>query len=73
MIIGPVTGTVVEASGVANATPGTPIATGDLTAIDVDNPDDAWTGGQRPAPPAPMASAPTLVSAAGVWTCTLDT
>ena len=31
VITGPVTGTVVEAGGVVNGTPGTPTATGDLT------------------------------------------
>ena len=37
-------GTVVEAGGVANGTPGTPTATGDLNSTDVDNnPSDAWT------------------------------
>ena len=41
VITGPVTGTVVEAGGVANGTPGTPTATGDLNSTDVDNPNDA--------------------------------
>ena len=42
VITGPVTGTVVEAGGIANGTPGTPTATGDLHSADVDNPSDAW-------------------------------
>ena len=58
VITGPVTGTVVEAGGVANGTPGTPTATGDLNSTDVDNPSDAWQA-VRPAPPAPMATAAT--------------
>ena len=37
VITGPVTGTVVEAGGIANGTPGTPTATGDLNSTDVDN------------------------------------
>ena len=34
---------MTEAGGVANGTPGTPTATGDLNSTDVDNADDAWT------------------------------
>ena len=34
-ISGPVSGSVIEAGGVANGTPGTPTATGDLNATDV--------------------------------------
>ena len=33
---------MIEAGGVANGTPGTPTATGDLNATDVDNPADTW-------------------------------
>ena len=43
------TGTVLEAGGVNNGTPGTPTATGDLNAADVDNPSDAWTAVSSPA------------------------
>ena len=43
VITGPATGTVTEAGGVNNGTPGTPTATGDLNSTDVDNPNDAWT------------------------------
>ena len=35
VITGPVTGTVLEAGGVNNGTPGIPTATGDLNAADV--------------------------------------
>ena len=45
VISGTASGNVTEAGGVANATPGTPTATGDLNAIDVDNAADAWQRG----------------------------
>src|SRR4029434_7237839 len=38
VITGDTTGAVVEAGGVANGTPGTATATGDLASADVDNP-----------------------------------
>ena len=47
VISGAASGTVVEAGGVANGTPGTPTATGDLNSTDVDNPHDAWTAGRH--------------------------
>ena len=48
VISGAATGTVVEAGGVTNGTPGTPTATGDLNSTDVDNnPNDAWTRGRH--------------------------
>ena len=56
VISGDTTGTVIEAGGVANGTPGTPTATGDLNSTDVDNPNDAWTPVSS-ATPAPMATA----------------
>ena len=72
VISGPVTGTVVEAGGVANATPGTPTATGDLNSTDVDNlPNDAWTAVSSPAAGANSFGSYTL-TAAGLWTYTLD-
>src|SRR4029079_17263885 len=43
VISGATTGSVVEAGGIANGTPGVPTATGDLNSSDVDNPNDAWT------------------------------
>jgi VCBS repeat-containing protein len=71
VITGTSSGAVVEAGGVANATPGTPTATGDLQASDVDNATDAFQ--------AVAAGATTSnhygtfgVTAAGVWTYTLD-
>jgi VCBS repeat-containing protein len=66
VISGNTTGTVVEAGGVNNGTPGSPTATGDLDSTDVDNPADLWittTGG----------SLGTFAMAAdGTWTYTLD-
>ena len=60
---------MVEAGGVANGTPGTPTATGDLNFTDVDDPNDAWE----------VVSFPTAstygtftLTAAGLWTYTLD-
>ena len=47
VITGTSTGTVLEAGGVANGTPGTPTATGDLLATDVDNADRCVPGGGR--------------------------
>ena len=71
VITGPVTGTVVEASGVANGTPGTPTASGDLNSTDVDNANDTWQ--------AVAAGAATTngygtyaLDAVGVWTYTLN-
>ena len=54
---------------VANGTPGTPTATGDLNSTDVDNPNDAWTAVSSPT--ASGFGSYTL-TAAGVWTYTLD-
>ena len=45
---------VTEAGGIANGTPGTPTATGDLNSIDVDDPADAWQP-VAAGPPAPTA------------------
>ena len=42
MISGVASGSVTEAGGVDNGTPGTPTATGDLNSTDVDNPNDLW-------------------------------
>ena len=71
VITGPVTGTVTEAGGVANGTPGTPTATGDLNSADVDNPNDAWTTVGTSLRGASGYGSYTL-TAAGVWTYTLD-
>ena len=42
VISGTTSGNVTEAGGVTNATPGIPIATGDLNSTDVDNLPDSW-------------------------------
>ena len=63
--------TVIEAGGVANGTPGTPTATGDLDSTDVDNPNDAWTAVGTATASANGFGTYTL-TAAGVWTYTLD-
>ena len=72
VISGDTSGTVVEAGGVNNGTPGIPTATGDLNATDVDNlPNDSWQ-------PVAAGAATTngygtyALTAAGVWTYTLD-
>ena len=70
VISGDVTGTVLEAGGIANGTPGIPTATGDLDAADVDNPPD-WTPVGTPAASTGGYGTYTL-TAAGVWTYTLD-
>ncbi len=69
VISGDISGTVTEAGGVNNGTPGIPTATGDLNSTDVDNlPDDSWQ--------AVAAGAATYgsyaLSATGAWTYTLD-
>ena len=69
MISGTTSGNVTEAGGVNNGTPGTPTATGDLNATDVDNPSDAWTAVS--APTASVYGSYTL-TAAGAWTYTLN-
>ena len=71
VITGAATGTVVEAGGVDNGTPGTPTATGDLNSTDVDNPNDAWTAVGTATASANGYGSYTL-TAAGVWTYTLD-
>ena len=71
VITGTASGSVTEAGGVANGTPGIPIATGDLTSTDVDNPNDAWTAVNTATASANGYGSYTL-TAAGVWAYTLD-
>ena len=71
VISGTTTGRVIEAGGVANGTPGTPTATGDLNSTDVDNPNDAWTAVGTATASANGFGSYTL-TAAGVWTYTLN-
>ena len=71
VISGTATGTVTEAGGVNNGTPGTPTATGDLNSTDVDNAGDSWQ-----AVAAGTASAggygSYALDATGAWTYTLN-
>ena len=71
VVSGATTGSVVEAGGVDNGTPGTPAATGDLNSTDVDDPNDAWTAVNSPTVSASGYGSYTL-TAAGLWTYTLD-
>lgn len=68
VISGTTTGSVVEASG---ASPGAPIATGTLAAADVDNPANMFVPVGPPMPSAHGYGSFTI-TAAGVWTYTLD-
>ena len=70
IISGTTTGAVIEAGGVANATPGTPTATGILTDTDVDNPLNTFTAVGATASNAGYGTF--TMTAAGVWTYTLD-
>src|SRR4029077_6178847 len=70
VISGDLSGTVLEAGGVANGTPGIPTATGDLDAADDDSPPD-WTPVGTPTTGDNGYGTYTL-TAAGVWTYTLD-
>ena len=71
MITGDTTGNVTEAGGVANGTPGTPIAVGNLDAADVDNPPDSWTPVDTPTPSA-NGYGSSRSTRPGLWTYTLD-
>ena len=71
VISGVTSGSVIEAGGVANGTPGIPTVTGDLNSTDVDNPNDAWTAVGTPTPGANGYGSYTL-TAAGVWAYTLN-
>ena len=66
-IIGETTGTVVEAGGVANGTPGIPTDTGDLDA-DVDDP-VAW---EEVSFPTASTYGTFTLTVTGLWTYTLD-
>ena len=62
-------GSVTEAGGVNNNTPGTPPATGDLFYSDVDNPNDLWVPVDTPLR---SQFGTYTLTADGVWTYTLD-
>jgi VCBS repeat-containing protein len=67
VVTGTTSGSVTEASGVANATPGTPQASGNLDADDVDNPDDSWTAASGA-----RTYGSYVLGTDGAWTYTLD-
>ena len=71
LISGTITGATIEAGDVDNSSPGTPTATGTLTAADVDHPPNTFT-----AVSSPTASAggfgTFMMTAAGVWTYTIN-
>ena len=71
IITGDITGDVTEAGGMANGTPGTPTATGDLDSTDVDNTADAWQAVAAGAATANGYGTYEL-AADGSWTYTLD-
>ncbi|MDF2462199.1 MAG: hypothetical protein K0Q43_434 [Ramlibacter sp.] len=71
LITGPIEGSVTEAGGVGNATPGAPSATGNLYADDLDGPDDSFIAVAAGAATANHYGTYEL-TAAGVWTYTLD-
>ena len=72
VITGTATGAVTEAGGVANGTPGTPTATGDLDCRPMST--TRQTPGRRSAhrPPSANGYGSYTLTAAGVWTYTLD-
>ena len=71
VITGDTTGSVVEAGGVANGTPGTSFVVGDLDAADVDNTSDSWTAIETPTLSANGYGTFTI-DAAGQWVYILD-
>ena len=70
VVSGDFAGTVLEAGGIANGTPGIPTATGDLDAADVDNPPDWAPVGT--ATPGDNGYGSYTLTAAGIWTYTFD-
>src|SRR5882724_270517 len=71
IISGTTTGSVIEAGGIANATPGTPTATGTLADTDVDNTPNTFTAVSSPKASAGGYGTFTM-TAAGVWAYTLN-
>ncbi len=67
IISGTTTGSVTEIRGVVNATPGTQTATGTLADTDLDNPPNTFTAVSLPG-----GYGTFTMTAAGVWTYTLD-
>ncbi|MDF0497754.1 VCBS domain-containing protein [Bradyrhizobium yuanmingense] len=71
IISGTTTGSTIEAGGIANGTPGMPVATGTLTDTDVDDPPNTFTAVSTPTASAGGYGTFTM-TASGVWTYTLD-
>lgn len=71
VISGTTTGSIIEAGGIANGTPGTPIATGTLSDTDVDDPPNTFTAVSSPTTSAGGYGTFTMTTA-GVWVYTLD-
>lgn len=71
IITGTTVGSVIEAGGAANATHGTPTATGMLTNTDVDHPPNTFTPVSLPTASAGGFGTFTM-TAGGVWTYTLN-
>ena len=71
IISGTTIGSTIEAGGIANGTPGTPIATGTLTDTDVDDPPNTFTAVSSPTASAGGYGTFTMTTT-GVWTYTLD-
>jgi VCBS repeat-containing protein len=71
IISGTTSGSVAEAGGVANALPGTPVASGTLTDTDVDNPANTFTAVSSPTA-SDRGYGTFTMTAAGVWTYTLN-
>src|SRR4029079_18889581 len=69
VVSGATTGSVVDAGGVPNGTPGTPAATGNLNSTDVDDPNDLWTAVNSPTV---SGFGTYTLTEAGLWTYTLD-
>src|SRR5205085_1265151 len=71
VVSGTASGSVTEAGGVANGTPGTPTASGTLTDSDVDNAANTFQAVASPTAGDHGYGSYTM-TAAGVWTYTLD-
>ncbi|WP_271585306.1 VCBS domain-containing protein [Bradyrhizobium sp. CCBAU 45389] len=71
VISGTTSGSVIEAGGVANGTPGTPTATGTLTDLDPDNASNTFTPVTTPRTSEGGFGTFTM-AALGAWTYTLD-
>ena len=71
LITGDITGTVTEAGGVANGTPGNSFAVGNLDSADIDNASDSWTAIETPTL-SPNGYGTFTIDAAGQWVYILD-